>query len=52
MTFWVLKEAQSKLTGEGMKFHPTHTNFSLDDPRVTLIHNCLVAVLQEEDYAL
>ena len=52
LKFWVLKEAQAKLTGEGIKFHPTHTNFSLDDPRVTVIDNCLVAVLQEEDHAL
>ena len=52
LTFWVLKEALAKLTGEGIKFHPNHTNFSLDDPRVTVIDNCLVAVLQEEEYAL
>ena len=52
LRFWVLKEAQAKLSGEGIKFHPNHTNFTLDDPRVTLIDNCLVAVLQEEDHAL
>lgn len=52
LTFWVLKEAQAKLTGEGIKFHPNHTQFSLDDPRVTRIDNCLVAVLQEDDHAL
>ena len=52
LRFWVLKEARGKLTGEGIKFHPNHTNFSLDDPRVTMIDNCLVAVLQEEEYAL
>ena len=52
LTFWVLKEAQAKLSGEGIKFHPTHTNFKLDDPRVTKLDNCLVAVLQEEDHAL
>ena len=52
LKFWVLKEAQAKLSGEGIKFHPNHTNFSLDDPRVTMIDNCLVAVLQEEDHAL
>lgn len=52
LKFWVLKEALAKLTGEGIKFHPNHTNFSLDDPRVTVIDNCLVAVLQEEEYAL
>ena len=52
LKFWVLKEAQAKLTGEGIKFHPNHTNFSLDDPRVTVIDNCLVAVLQEEDHVV
>ena len=52
LTFWVLKEAQAKLTDEGIKFHPNHTQFSLDDPRVTRIDNCLVAVLQEDDHAL
>ena len=48
LKFWVLKEAQAKLTGEGIKFHPTHTNFSLDDPRVTVQENCLLAVMEEE----
>lgn len=52
LKFWVLKEALAKCTGEGIKFHPTHTKFSLDDPRVTKIHNCLVAVIEEEDHAL
>ena len=52
LKFWVLKEAQAKLSGEGIKFHPNHTNFSLDDPRVTVIDNCLVAVLQEEDHVV
>ena len=52
LKFWVLKEALAKLTGEGIKFHPNHTNFSLDDPRVTVIDNCLVAVLQEEDHVV
>ena len=52
LKLWVLKEAQGKLTGEGIRFHPTHTNFSLDDPRVTIMHNCLVAVMEEEDDAV
>ena len=52
LKLWVLKEAQGKLTGEGIKFHPNHTEFSLDDPRVRLIDHCLVAVLQEEEHAL
>ncbi len=45
LTFWVLKEAHSKLTGQGMKWHPTHTNFSLADSRVTEIDGCLVAIM-------
>ena len=47
LTFWVLKEAEAKLTGEGLRIYPNHTNFSLDDPRVTEIDGCLVAVLEE-----
>lgn len=48
LTFWVLKEAAAKLTGEGLRGYPNHTNFSLDDPRVTEIDGCLVAVLEGE----
>ena len=47
LTFWVLKEAQAKLTGHGLNGYPKHTNFSLDDPRVTIQDGCLLAVLQE-----
>lgn len=53
LTLWVLKEAQAKLTGEGLRVYPNHTNFSLDDSRVTQCHGCLVAVMEEgEDYAV
>lgn len=53
LTFWVLKEAAAKLSGEGLRGFPNHTNFSLDDPRVREIEGCVVAVLQEgETYAL
>ena len=45
LTFWVLKEAQAKLTGEGMKWHPTHTDFTLPDSRVQEINGCLVAIV-------
>ena len=48
LTFWVLKEAEAKLTGEGLRIYPNHTNFSLDDPRVTIIDGCIVAVLEGE----
>ena len=47
LTFWVLKEAEAKLTGEGLRGYPNHTNFSLEDPRVTETEGCLVAVLEE-----
>ena len=52
LTFWVLKEARAKFLGTGLTGYPNHTDFSLDDPRVTQIQGCLVAVIQEEDYAL
>ena len=47
LTFWVLKEAAAKLSGEGLRGYPSHTNFSLDDPRVMEIDGCLVAVITE-----
>lgn len=47
LTFWVLKEAEAKLTGEGLRIYPNHTHFSLDDPRVTEQSGCLVAVMEE-----
>lgn len=47
LTFWVLKECAAKLSGEGLQGYPNHTNFSLEDPRVTEIHGCLVAVMEE-----
>lgn len=49
LTFWVLKEAQVKCTGEGLRGYPNHTNFSLTDPRVQILEGCLVAII-EEDY--
>ena len=52
LTFWVLKEAQGKLTGQGVRFHPNHTNFTLTDPRVTGMLGCLVAVIEEENHAV
>ena len=52
LKFWVLKEAQAKMTGEGIKFHPTHTEFSLSDPRVRELQGCLVAVIEEEDHVI
>ena len=45
LTFWVLKEAAVKLTGEGLRGYPNNTAFSLSDPRVTEREGCLVAAL-------
>ena len=50
LRLWVLKEASVKLTGRGLRGYPNHTDFDPNDPRVTEIDGCYVAVL-EEDYA-
>ena len=47
LTFWVLKEAAVKLIGEGLRGYPNHTNFALDDPRVTELDGCILAVMEE-----
>lgn len=47
LTFWVLKEAAAKLSGEGLRGYPNHTQFSLEDPRVTELDGCLMAVMEE-----
>ena len=47
LTFWVLKEAAAKYSGEGLRGYPNHTNFSLDDPRVRLQDDCLLAVITD-----
>ena len=52
LTFWVLKEAQAKMTGVGLKGYPMHTEFTLPDPRVRQIDGCLVAVIEEEDHVI
>ena len=46
LTFWVLKEADAKCTGQGLRGYPNQTTFSLEDPRVTTQHGCLVAIIE------
>ena len=46
LTFWVLKEAAAKLSGEGLRGYPNHTDFRLDDPRVQEWEGCLVAIIE------
>ena len=45
LTFWVLKEAAAKRTGDGLRGYPNHTSFSLADPRVQEQDGCLLAVM-------
>ncbi len=46
LTFWVLKEAAGKQTGFGVNANPNKTDFSPDDPRVTVREGCLVAIIE------
>ena len=48
LRFWVLKEAEVKCSGLGLRGYPNHTQFNLDDDRVQVLGGCLVAVIQEE----
>lgn len=52
LTYWVLKEAQAKCSGRGLSGYPNYTEFSLEDPRVTIRDGCLLAVIKEETYAV
>lgn len=45
LTFWVLKEARAKCTGEGLRGYPKDTTFSLEDPRVKARNGCLIAII-------
>lgn len=46
LKFWVLKEAAAKLSGLGLQGYPRHTDFSLDDPRLTERDGCIVALME------
>ena len=45
LRFWVLKEAEAKCSGLGLRGYPNHTEFNLEDPRVQEIAGCMVAVI-------
>ena len=51
LTFWVLKEAAAKLSGEGLQGYPDHTKFTLPHGAVQELHGCLVAILEEDTHA-
>ena len=46
LRLWVLKEAAAKLTGEGLRGFPNQTDFDPNDPRITEMHGCYVAVIE------
>ena len=48
LTFWVLKEAAAKCSGEGLRGYPRNTDFSLDDPRVQYIDGCIIAIIRQD----
>ena len=45
LRFWVLKEALVKCRGTGLQGYPNRTEFSPDDPRISVINGCYVAVI-------
>lgn len=45
LRLWVLKEAEAKCTGEGLRGYPNHTDFSPEDPRIRVMNGCYVAVI-------
>lgn len=45
LRFWVLKEAEAKCSGLGLRGYPDHTAFDLDDERVQKLGGCMVAVV-------
>lgn len=49
LTFWVLKEAEAKFTGRGLRGFPNHTEFLLSDARVREWDGCLVAIVGRDD---
>lgn len=48
LTFWVLKEAAAKCSGQGLRGYPNDTDFTLNDLRVTERNGCLVAVVYKD----
>ena len=47
LKLWVLKEAQVKCSGEGLRGYPNQTDFSPEDSRAQEIDGCFVAVIEE-----
>lgn len=48
LSFWVLKEAEAKLTGLGLRGYPDQTDFRLPDSRIFRVGSCIAAIMQEQ----
>ena len=48
LRLWVLKEAYAKLTGRGIGNWLRTTDFDPNDPRITCVDGCFVAILEGE----
>ena len=46
LRLWVLKEAAAKLSGEGLRGYPNHTDFDPGDSRILELDGCYVAVME------
>ena len=46
LRLWVLKEAAAKLTGEGLRGFPNHTDFDPNDSRIMEMDGCYVATIE------
>lgn len=49
LRLWVMKEAEAKLSGDGLQGFPNHTDFFPDDPRVHIWDGCIYALFQEDE---
>ena len=47
LRLWVLKESYAKLTGRGIGNYLKDTDFSPDDPRISVMDGCYVAVIEK-----
>ena len=49
LRLWVLKEAAAKLTGEGLRGFPNHTEFDPNDSRIMEMDGCYVAIIENAE---
>lgn len=48
LALWVLKEAAAKLSGDGLRGFPNHTDYSPEDPRVQELDGCVLALMAQD----